>query len=117
MEFFQDLILHISTHEYPVLIYGVFLWHVVRWNKAKNKFDKTHKSFNSRRWWREEFDDIFRSLAFAGGIIILDDEFLNIFNSVFSTDYSELTKELYFISGLGMDRIISAIWGNENNGG
>lgn len=99
----------IINHEYSALILGVWTYHIFRYSTSKNKSDKVHKKFKFWRWWWEELDDITLSMAIASAVIILDDEFYEIYNMAFKANITEMSKTTYYLTGLFIDRFIAII--------
>ncbi|MEP1096427.1 MAG: hypothetical protein ABJG78_15020 [Cyclobacteriaceae bacterium] len=99
MEFF--------THEYFLILYGLFLWHLVRWYRALKKTKK--RSFSNKEWWKNEKNDVLISLAFAPLLVVFDDELLNLYASYFLHENSiDLSRYpwIYLLSGFAIDRIL-----------
>ncbi len=100
--------MQLFTHEYFLIIYGLFLWHLVRWYRALKRNKK--KSFSNREWWKAERNDVLISLAFAPLIVVFDDELLDLYAQLFLHDNTvDLSRHpwVYLLSGFAIDRILN----------
>lgn len=112
-----NVIISIVTHEYFLVFYGLMLWHLVRWWRAGNKYEKDGGNglgFDNKKWWKLEKNDIILSLAFAPLLIIFDDEILNWYNTTFENEYASLDKWMYLLGGTVIDRIVNVLFGNKD---
>jgi hypothetical protein len=109
METVVQYFLAVFTHEYFLLLYGLFLWHLIRWYRASSTREKGSRKFSNKKWWLGEKNDVLISLAFAPLIIVFDDEILEFYNAQFEHKFENIEKWMYLLGGFIIDRALSYI--------
>ena len=110
METIWNAFLAVSTEDYMYMVYGVLLLHVYKWFIFGGMVQKHKLPWTSlfKFWWLE-WDDIGKSLVWAGVTIAFDDVIVGWYNGWAEQDIIVLTSEMYFGAGFFIDFFRKAI--------
>jgi len=86
----------ILQHPFYMALYATILWFVLLWSWAKNRAEN---GFDSRLWWRRNYDDILLTLMVGFALVIWDDEILDMVNDEFTKQHREFSRWMYMLPG------------------
>lgn len=93
------------SHEGLLTIYSIFLYFMAYWGYVK----KTQPNKKFKDWWKKIRLDVAIAFAIGFGVIVIDDETLELFKTIWIIDVDKYPKAIYMISAPMVNIIYNGI--------